>query len=92
MQVDIKSCHYLIDVDFPKHPVTSKFEPRYASDEANWERVECRPFLDAASSPMLTRAFWTPLKRWQELNSYGDAAIFGDVNQVRCFGPLTTHC
>ncbi|KLO13752.1 asparagine-linked glycosylation 9 protein isoform a [Schizopora paradoxa] len=73
--VRIKSCHYLIDVDFPKHPATSKYEPRYTSDEANWERVECRPFLDAASSPMLTRAFWTPLKRWQDLNSYGDYCL-----------------
>jgi len=73
--VDIQSCHYLVDVDFPKHPVTSKYEPRYATDEANWERVDCRPFLDAASSPMLTRAFWTPLKRWQELNSYGDYCL-----------------
>ncbi|THH03959.1 hypothetical protein EW145_g5876 [Phellinidium pouzarii] len=73
--VDIETCHYLIDLDFPKHPSSSTHEPRYAVDEAHWERVHCAPFLDAAHSPLLTRALWLPGKWWQTLNSYADYCL-----------------
>ncbi|KAH8110610.1 asparagine-linked glycosylation 9 protein isoform a [Phellopilus nigrolimitatus] len=73
--VDIKTCHYLIDLDFPNHPSSSIHEPRYAVDEEHWQRMFCVPFLDAAHSPLLTRVLWFPGKWWQRLNSYGDYCL-----------------
>ncbi|KAI5122384.1 hypothetical protein M0805_004141 [Coniferiporia weirii] len=73
--VDIETCHYLIDLDFPEHPSSGPYEPRYAIDADNWERMHCAPFLDAAHSPLLTRALWLPGKWWQTLNSFGDYCL-----------------
>ncbi|EJC98743.1 asparagine-linked glycosylation 9 protein isoform a [Fomitiporia mediterranea MF3/22] len=73
--VDIKSCHYLIDLDSPNHPSSSPHEPRYAIDDEHWQRMYCAPFLDSAHSPLLTRAIWLPGKWWQTLNSYGDYCL-----------------
>jgi len=72
--VDIKTCHFLVDLDFPEHPSSHELEPRYAVDH-NWERVGCVPFLDARHSPLLTRALWLPGKWWQTLNSFGDYCL-----------------
>lgn len=72
--VDVSACDYLIDVDFPKHPVYSTLEPRFAiMDE--WERVHCEPFLDAKNSMMLTRIFWLPGEIWQGRNEFGDYCL-----------------
>ncbi|OBZ68503.1 Alpha-1,2-mannosyltransferase ALG9 [Grifola frondosa] len=69
--VDISQCDYLIDLDFPIHPVTAPHEPRYVTDEAVWEPVMCQEFLDARHSSMLTRVLWMPGSRWQQQNEYG---------------------
>ncbi|KAK2461410.1 hypothetical protein APHAL10511_005873 [Amanita phalloides] len=73
--VSIGQCDYLIDVDFPMHPKYSPLEPRYATDEATWERVACIPFLDAQNSQLLTRILWMPGKRWQGQNEFGDYCL-----------------
>ena len=33
IKVDINSCQYLIDLDYPEHPRSSDLEPRYAVDQ-----------------------------------------------------------
>lgn len=73
--VDINSCQYLIDLDFPEHPRSSDLEPRYVIDKENWERVHCAHFLDAAHSPLLTRVLWAPGEWWWSQNSYGDYCL-----------------
>lgn len=74
-QVDVASCDYLMDSDFPLHPVSTPLEPRYAVDSATWDRVFCTPFLDARHSSMLTRALWMPGERWQQTNSFGEFCL-----------------
>ncbi|KIP10081.1 glycosyltransferase family 22 protein [Phlebiopsis gigantea 11061_1 CR5-6] len=73
--VDVDACDYLMDSDFPLHPVSTALEPRYVVDNSTWERVYCDPFLDARHSPILTRALWTPVPQWQELNSFGEICL-----------------
>ncbi|KII93600.1 glycosyltransferase family 22 protein [Plicaturopsis crispa FD-325 SS-3] len=73
--VPVESCDYLIDLDFPNHPIESALEPRYAVDEDTWERVLCTPFLDARHSSMLTRILWMPGEKWQSLNEFGDYCL-----------------
>lgn len=75
LQVDVNTCDYLIDLDFPVHPRESPLEPRYANNHQDWERVVCQPFLDAQHSPMLTRTLWLPGDRWRTANSYGDYCL-----------------
>lgn len=74
-QVDVSSCDYLIDLDFPLHPVSSKAEPRYAADQTTWERVTCQKFLDARHSSLLTRALWMPGSLWQQQNEFGEYCL-----------------
>jgi len=81
--VDIRKCHYLIDLDFPLHPVSSSLEPRYAVDETTWERVFCEPFLDARHSRLLTRTLWMPGEVWQSLNEFGDYCLLKNKALVR---------
>lgn len=64
-----------MDLDFPDHPTSSIYEPRYAIDEAHWDRVYCAPFLDAAHSSLLTRALWLPGEWWQSSNSFGEYCL-----------------
>lgn len=52
----------------------SILEPRYAQDQL-WDRVYCRPFLDAANSPTISRILWLPGKAWWEKNEYGDYCL-----------------
>ncbi|KAI0756565.1 asparagine-linked glycosylation 9 protein isoform a [Daedaleopsis nitida] len=73
--VDVQSCDYLLDLDFPLHPTAGRHEPRYVADEATWARVECQPFLDAHHSSMLTRTLWMPGELWQARNSYGEFCL-----------------
>ncbi|KAI0715109.1 glycosyltransferase family 22 protein [Earliella scabrosa] len=73
--VDVQTCDYLLDLDFPAHPTEGAHEPRYVADEATWERVACQPFLDARHSSLLTRTLWMPGERWQTQNSYGEFCL-----------------
>jgi len=75
LYVDVSQCDYLVDLDFPLHPAESLHEPRYAIDDATWERVKCLPFLDARYSPMLTRTLWMPGEMWQRNNEFGDYCL-----------------
>lgn len=74
-QVPLESCDYLIDLDYPLHPVESILEPRYVSQNATWERTLCRPFLDARYSSLLTRVLWLPGELWQAENEFGDYCL-----------------
>ncbi|EKM84086.1 hypothetical protein AGABI1DRAFT_67279 [Agaricus bisporus var. burnettii JB137-S8] len=73
--VPLESCDYLIDLDYPLHPVESILEPRYVSQNATWERTLCRPFLDARYSSLLTRVLWLPGELWQAENEFGDYCL-----------------
>jgi alpha-1,2-mannosyltransferase len=74
-QVDLASCDYLIDLDFPSHPRQSTLEPRFITEKDTWETVYCRQFLDAAHSSTLTRILWLPGENWQTKNEYGDYCL-----------------
>jgi alpha-1,2-mannosyltransferase len=89
-QVDVATCDYIVDLDFPTHPIESAHQPRYAVDRATYDRAACVPFLDAAHSPLLTRVFWMPYAGWGARNVYGDycllrnrARVAGKVADVR---------
>ncbi|GAA6002119.1 hypothetical protein JCM10207_003086 [Rhodosporidiobolus poonsookiae] len=75
--VDPSTCSYLIDLDYPSRPASSfsTLEPRYAADSSNWDKVLCKPFLDAAHSPRLQRALSLPLPGWQDQNSWGEYCL-----------------
>ncbi|KAF9015664.1 glycosyltransferase family 22 protein [Cyathus striatus] len=81
--ISVNSCDYLVDVDFPQHPSSSSLEPRYTNDEKTWERVYCVPFLNARHSMLLTRIFWLPGSRWQQLNEFGDYCLLKNRGLVR---------
>ncbi|EAU92828.2 asparagine-linked glycosylation 9 protein isoform a [Coprinopsis cinerea okayama7 len=81
--VDVQQCDYLVDLDFPKHPVSSPLEPRYAIQSEVWERVYCEPFLDARHSMKLSRILWFPGKVWQMYNEFGDYCILKNKDLVR---------
>ncbi|KAG6837656.1 hypothetical protein H0H93_004932 [Arthromyces matolae] len=80
--VSVASCDYLIDLDFPVHPAESPLEPRYAVDSQTWDRVFCRPFIDARHSRLLTRAFWAPGEVWQKENEFGDYCLLKNRGRV----------
>ncbi|KAF9245824.1 glycosyltransferase family 22 protein [Melanogaster broomeanus] len=80
--VPVETCDYLVDLDFPKHPSSSKHEPRYAVDEDTWQRVTCLPFLDASHSPLLTRTLWVPGAWWQSKNEFGDYCLLKNRERV----------
>jgi alpha-1,2-mannosyltransferase len=80
--VPVDECDYLIDLDFPLHPVTSTLEPRYATMTDTWERVSCHPFLDVRHSLLLTRIFWLPGKTWQSQNEFGDFCLLKNRKRV----------
>ncbi len=79
-QVDISTCDYLVDSDFPHRPDTeSKYEPRYAAQTGTWERVHCRPFLDAPNSGRVSRLLWFPGSFWAQNGVMFDGGnVFGD--------------
>ncbi|KAG6879482.1 hypothetical protein C0992_002205 [Termitomyces sp. T32_za158] len=80
--VNANSCDYLIDLDFPLHPVESPLEPRYAVDTKTWDRVFCRSFIDVRHSRLLTRAFWVPGQAWQKSNEFGDYCLLRNKELV----------
>ncbi|KAI1645902.1 glycosyltransferase family 22 protein [Daldinia loculata] len=59
--VDIKSCDFLVDTQYPEHghPLPPN-EPDYIADKENWEIVKCEAFLDAANTHLLARVLWVP--------------------------------
>ncbi|KAG0172752.1 mannosyltransferase [Apophysomyces sp. BC1034] len=57
--VDIESCDYLVDSDFPLRPISTR-EPRYLQDAKTWELLNCYPVMDPENSNRLSRAFWVP--------------------------------
>lgn len=76
--VDISTCHYLIDLDFPlrsNQPGENSLEPRYAIQEENWDRVHCKPFLDNENSARWSRTLLVPVPRWQNGNQFGDYCL-----------------
>ncbi|TFK77397.1 glycosyltransferase family 22 protein [Pluteus cervinus] len=73
--IPVETCDYLVDLDFPLHPISGKHEPRFAVQSDIWERVSCQPFLDARHSRLLTRAFWIPGGAWQSWNEFGDYCL-----------------
>ncbi|KAK7058438.1 mannosyltransferase [Paramarasmius palmivorus] len=79
--VPVSSCDYLVDLDFPEHPVESELEPRYAIQK-DWARVTCQPFLDGRFSPLLSRILWAPGERWRQLNSWGDYCLLRNKGLV----------
>lgn len=58
---DLNMCSFLVDSQYPQRtdPLPPN-EPDYISDRANWEVVQCEPFLDAASTHILARTIWVP--------------------------------
>ncbi|KAG9314095.1 glycosyltransferase family 22 protein [Chiua virens] len=78
----VETCDYLVDLDFPLHPTSSRHEPRYAVDEQTWERVACMPFLDASHSSLVTRTLWIPGRWWQSKNEYGDYCLLKNRERV----------
>lgn len=90
LQVEVPSCDYIVDLDFPHDPIESRHEPRYIIDNKTWERVTCLPFLDARHSSRLTRAFWFPSQTWQSRNTFGEYCLLrnresvgGKVEQIK---------
>ncbi|XP_051896010.1 alpha-1,2-mannosyltransferase ALG9 isoform X3 [Pristis pectinata] len=55
--VDIRQCHYLVDLDTESE---TPREPRYSADKDDWMIVAYKPFLDATRSSRLFRAFYIP--------------------------------
>ncbi|KAI6163889.1 glycosyltransferase family 22 protein [Pisolithus thermaeus] len=80
--VPVDTCDYLVDLDFPRHPISSRQEPRYAIDANVWQRAVCIPFLDAAHSSRLTRALWLPGSWWQSKNEFGDYCLLRNEERV----------
>jgi alpha-1,2-mannosyltransferase len=56
---DLDRCDFIVDSDLPS-TFSSPLEPNYIKDEAHWEKVQCLPFLDAASTGLLGRLGWIP--------------------------------
>ncbi|GFS46466.1 alpha-1,2-mannosyltransferase ALG9 [Trichonephila inaurata madagascariensis] len=54
--VDINSCDYIVDSDYPNH---SSLEPRYSRD-LHWNITYSIPFLDSQRSHSILRAFYVP--------------------------------
>ena len=81
--MDVDTCDYLVDLDFPLHPSTSVHEPRYAVQTDTWERAFCQPFLDASHSFILTRMFWLPGETWQSRNEFGDYCLLRNKDRVK---------
>lgn len=45
MQVDIRHCHYLVDLDTEEE---TPREPRYAANKEEWNIIAYKPFLQAS--------------------------------------------
>jgi alpha-1,2-mannosyltransferase len=56
---DINHCTFLVDSRLPSAPSTA-LEPDYISDSAQWEKLKCVSFLDAAHTHLLGRLIFVP--------------------------------
>ena len=56
---DINHCTFLVDSRLPSNPFTA-LEPDYTSDSAQWEKLKCVSFLDAAHTHLLGRLIFVP--------------------------------
>ncbi|UZJ55365.1 hypothetical protein CBS101457_004685 [Exobasidium rhododendri] len=87
--VEIGTCDYLIDVDYPaRRDPSSALEPRHVIDSAQWTQVKCLPFLDSGDSharvrsrltgrirATLDRVVWLPGFMRGDTNQYGDYCL-----------------
>ncbi|GAA6059335.1 hypothetical protein JCM10212_005915 [Sporobolomyces blumeae] len=75
--VDVSTCDYLVDLDFPSRPASSfsPLEPRYAADSSTWDVVFSHPFLDAENSPVYSRAIRLPVPGWGKGNQWGEYVL-----------------
>eukprot|EP00038_Savillea_parva_P010725 m.192314 g.192314 ORF g.192314 m.192314 type:complete len:575 (-) comp18618_c0_seq1:93-1817(-) len=55
--VSVETCDFVVDRDAGTE---ADHEPRFTHLTKDWDRVLCRPFLDAARTPALFRAFYIP--------------------------------
>ncbi|KAL4608661.1 alpha-1,2-mannosyltransferase ALG9 isoform X1 [Arapaima gigas] len=69
--VDIKLCHYLVDLDTATE---APREPRYAANKDEWTVIAYKPFLDTTRSSRLLRAFFVPFLSEQH-TTYSSYAI-----------------
>ncbi|KAL0995005.1 hypothetical protein UPYG_G00130540 [Umbra pygmaea] len=69
--VDIRQCHYLVDLDLE---TTAPREPRYTDNPDDWTVIANKPFLNAARSSPLFRAFFIPFLSGQH-TSYAQYVI-----------------
>lgn len=56
---DVRRCDFLIDSRFPSVAPTER-EPDYAADGERWEKIVCKPYLDAWATSLLGRLVWVP--------------------------------
>ncbi|KAK5015343.1 mannosyltransferase [Cryomyces antarcticus] len=56
---DISHCSFMVDSYFPGSE-TSELEPDYILDTHTWEKLSCKPFLDAARTSTIGRLGWVP--------------------------------
>lgn len=56
---NVKHCTFLVDSLLPS-TATTALEPSYISDESHWNKVNCVPFLDSASTDAIARLGWLP--------------------------------
>ncbi|KAM8927591.1 alpha-1,2-mannosyltransferase ALG9 [Pelodytes ibericus] len=69
--VDISKCHYLVDLD---SAIETEREPQYSANKEEWTVIAYKPFLDAARSSKLFRAFYVPfVSSWH--TSYSNYTI-----------------
>ena len=65
--VDLKTCMFLVDTQYPEQQKESGWvppsnEPDFVANKG-WQVVKCVHFLDAAKTPFIARALWVP--DWQ---------------------------
>ncbi|GAA5935989.1 dolichyl-P-Man:Man(6)GlcNAc(2)-PP-dolichol alpha-1,2-mannosyltransferase [Sporobolomyces koalae] len=75
--VDVSTCDYLVDLEYPERPESSlsPLEPRYSLDSSTWDKVYSHPYLDATNSPMYSRAINLPIPGWASKNSWGEYTL-----------------
>ena len=58
-QTAIEHCSFLVDYA-PVHYAGTQLEPNYIDDEATWQKMMCRPFLDTDRTGLIGRLIWLP--------------------------------
>lgn len=93
--VDVSTCDYLIDLDYPFRSNYSPLEPRYVRDADQWSQVKCLPFLDSAGSKAfsgsslqnkiratLDRVLWLPDLLRGDTNRFGDYCLLRTTRET----------